>query len=227
MCWQDDRFGEGFLWSSSIAQSSTDFMCVNDRQWWNRVQQKPKPSNCDWANYRGIYALCSYSSDDLTMLLLFLTLSPIYFVLCIMPVMVFSVVSLLTCLIPQHSLVLMFSFSFKESQERKARKVDVFDFGKWVDASCKGNKIYHRGLLRGRVWKILLICDKRLPWRLLQLDQSETRVSLFPLQRLLCSCFFWKRTSSILKEIQGSPNVLFAFRPSTWELCIGVTLQRG
>lgn len=66
-----------------------------------------------------------------------------------MPVIVFSVVSLLTCLIPQHSLVLMFSFSFKESQERRARKVDVFDFGKWVDASCKGNKIYHRGLLRG------------------------------------------------------------------------------
>lgn len=42
----------------------------------------------------------------------------------------------------------MFSFSFKESQERETRKVDVFDFGKWVDASCKGNKIYHRGLLR-------------------------------------------------------------------------------
>lgn len=45
--------------------------------------------------------------------------------------------------------------------------------------------------------------------------------------KTLHSCFFWKRTSSILKEIQGFPNVLFAFRPSTRELCIRVTLQRG
>lgn len=76
------------------------------------------------------FMLCSYSSDDLATLFLLLALFPIYFVLCIMPVIVFSVVSLLTCLIPQHSLVLMFSFFFKESQEREARKVDVFDFGK-------------------------------------------------------------------------------------------------
>lgn len=38
----------------------------------------------------GIYALCSYGSDDLAMLFLFLTLFPIYFVLCIMPIIVFS-----------------------------------------------------------------------------------------------------------------------------------------
>lgn len=38
----------------------------------------------------GIYALCSYGSDDLAMHFLFLTLFPIYFVLCIMPVIVFS-----------------------------------------------------------------------------------------------------------------------------------------
>lgn len=50
----------------------------------------------------------------------------------------------------------MFSFSFKESQEREARKVDVFDFGKWFDASCKGNKIYHRGLLRA--WSENIAC---------------------------------------------------------------------
>lgn len=31
-------------------------MCVSDRQWWNGVQQNPKPSDCDRANYRGIYA---------------------------------------------------------------------------------------------------------------------------------------------------------------------------
>lgn len=78
----------------------------------------------------GEFMLGIYSSDDLAMLFLFVTLFPIYFVLYIMPIIVFSVVSLLTCLIPQHSLVLMFSFSFKESQEREARQVDVFDFGK-------------------------------------------------------------------------------------------------
>lgn len=38
----------------------------------------------------GIYPLCSYGSDDLAMLFLFLTLFPIYFVLCILPVIVFS-----------------------------------------------------------------------------------------------------------------------------------------
>lgn len=38
----------------------------------------------------GIYALCSYGSDDLAMLSVFLPFFPIYFVLCIMPVIVFS-----------------------------------------------------------------------------------------------------------------------------------------
>lgn len=54
------------------------------------VQQNPKPGDGEWANYWGIYALCSYGSDDLAMLFLFLTLFPIYFVLCIMPIIVFS-----------------------------------------------------------------------------------------------------------------------------------------
>lgn len=50
---------EIFLWSSSIAQSSIGFMNVNDRQWCIGVQLNPKPSDCDGANYRGIYAKIS------------------------------------------------------------------------------------------------------------------------------------------------------------------------
>lgn len=46
-----------FSWSSRVTQSSTGFMCVNDRQWWNRVQQNSKPRDGEWASYRG--DLCS------------------------------------------------------------------------------------------------------------------------------------------------------------------------
>lgn len=190
-------------------------MCVNDRQWWNGVQQNPKPSDCDWANYRGIYALCSYSSDDLSMLFLFLTLFPIYFVLCIMPIIVFSVVSLLTCLIPQHSLVLMFSFSFKESQEREARQVDVFDFGKWVDASCKGNKIYHRGLLRGGEWKCCSFVTKDC------LEDSFSLISLKPVPR----CFHYK--GFYVAVSFGKGLHLFWNKSKAPQVYCLVTLQRG
>lgn len=114
--------------------------------------------------------------------MLFLTLFPVYFVLCIKPIIVFSVVSLLTCLIPQHGLVLMFSFSFKESQEREVRKVDVFDFGKWVDASCKGNKIYHRGLL-GAGSEIIACL-----WQKIALKTASAWSSLKPMSH----CFHYK-----------------------------------
>lgn len=130
----------------------------------------------------GEFMLGIYSSDDLAMLFLFVTLFPIYFVLYIMPIIVFSVVSLLTCLIPQHSLVLMFSFSFKESQEREARQVDVFDFGKWVDASCKRNEIYHRGLLQGGEWKYCLFVTKDC------LEDCFSLISLKPMSY----CFHYK-----------------------------------
>lgn len=190
-------------------------MCVNDRQWWNGVQQNPKPSDCDWANYRGIYALCSYSSDDLAMLFLFLTLFPIYFVLCIMPIIVFSVVSLLTCLIPQHSLVLMFSFSFKESQEREARQVDVFDFGKWVDASCKGNKIYHRGLLQGGEWKCCSFVTKDC------LEDSFSLISLKPMPH----CFHYK--GFYVAVSFGKGLHLFWNKSKAPQTYCLVTLQRG
>lgn len=76
----------------------------------------------------------------------------------------------------------MFSFSFKESQEREARKVDVFDFGKWFDASCKGNKIYHRGLLRGVEWKYCLFVTKDC------LEDCFSLISLKPMSH----CFHYK-----------------------------------
>lgn len=103
----------------------------------------------------------------------------LYYVSCLW---LFSLVSLLTCLIPQHSLVLMFSFSFKESQEREARKVDVFDFGKWFDATCKGNKIYHRGLLWGVEWKYCLFVTKDC------LEDCFSLISLKPVSQ----CFHYK-----------------------------------
>lgn len=76
----------------------------------------------------------------------------------------------------------MFSFSFKESQEREARKVDVFDFGKWFDATCKGNKIYHRGLLQGVEWKYCLFVTK------VCLEDCFSLISLKPLSH----CFHYK-----------------------------------
>lgn len=89
---------EIFLWSSSIAQSSIGFMNVNDKQWWIRVQLNPKPSDCDGANYRGIYARFSVAIAQMIRLCcFFLTLFQVYFVLYIIPVIVFFVVFLLTC----------------------------------------------------------------------------------------------------------------------------------
>lgn len=76
----------------------------------------------------------------------------------------------------------MFSFSFKESQEREARKVDVFDFGKWFYASCKGNKIYHRGLLQGVEWKYCLFVTKDC------LEDCFSLISLKPMSH----CFHYK-----------------------------------